>query len=138
MDIIQICKEDMNDNLFKDVLFFMFAEGGAMGEMGAINFVKTDGKLYHSNYLWGDIKFEEVLESFPTLSQCEFGFCGIDSKVPLGWNYVNLGAGNHLIVNDTVYPQFKKLIKNYKHMSKIYRDWAKRADSIINKKGNKL
>lgn len=135
MDIIQVKKEDMNVNLFKDVLFFMVAEGGAMGEMGAINFVKPNGKLYHLNYLWGDIKFEEVMDCFPTLTQCFFGICGIDSEVPAGWNYVNLGAGNHLIVSDTVYPQFKKLIENYKHCGEIYRDWVDHANRIINLRG---
>ena len=31
-----VSKEELNDELFKDVLFFKIAEGGAMGEPGGV------------------------------------------------------------------------------------------------------
>lgn len=133
MKIIEIKKTDLSKELFENIVFFMFAKDGAMGEQGAINFVKKDGKLYHLNYMWGDINLEDVEEKFPTLARCKFSIFGIVSNVPVGWNYVNLGAGNHLIVTDEVYPQFSKLISNYKLPVEIYRDWLEHADYIINK-----
>lgn len=132
MEPIQICKKDLSKDLFENILFFMFAEGGAMGEMGAVNFIKNDGKLYHLNYLWGDVKFEEVLELFPTLAKCDFGNFGLDSKIPDGWTYVNLGAGNHLIIKNEIYPKFYELIKDYKYMGEIYQNWIEHANTILN------
>ena len=114
----------------------MIAEGGAMGEPGAIKFVKTDGNLYHLNYVFGNFKIEEILAVFPTLGECDFGFFGMDSKVPKGWNYVNLGMGNYLIVKTEVYPPFKKLISKCKSAGEIYQSWINHADYIINSKGD--
>ena len=50
MKIIELERENLNKEFFENVLFFMIAEGGAMGEPGAIKFIKTDGNLYHLNY----------------------------------------------------------------------------------------
>ena len=136
MDVIEINKGNINDNSFKNILFCMFAEGGAMGDMGAIYLVQAEGKLYRLNYIWGDVKYEEILDKFPPLAECEFGLFGRDSRVPTGWNYVDLGAGNHLMVHDRVYPEFKELIKDYTVRGKIYRDWISHADWILNNSQN--
>lgn len=37
---ISVSKEELNEDLFEDVLFFKFAEGGAMGEPGGVVWVK--------------------------------------------------------------------------------------------------
>lgn len=136
MKIIGLDRENLNKEFFENILFFMIAEGGAMGEPGAIKFVKTDGNLYHLNYVFGDFKIEEILAVFPTLGECDFCLFGMDSKVPKGWNYVNLGMGNYLIVKSEVYPPFKKLISKCKSAGEIYQSWINHADYIINSKGD--
>lgn len=136
MKIIELDRENLNKEFFENILFFMIAEGGAMGEPGAIKFVKTDGNLYHLNYVFGDFKIEENLAVFPTLGECDFGLFGMDSKVPKGWNYVNLGMGNYLIVKSEVYQPLKKLISKCKSAGEIYQSWINHADYIINFKGD--
>ena len=40
---------------------------------------------------------------FMPLSKCKFKMFGLDRLALKGWNYVNLGMGNHLIVkNDMI------------------------------------
>ena len=136
MKTIELGRENLNKEFFENILFFMIAEGGAMGEPGAVNFVKTDGNLYHLNYVFGDFKYEEILAVFPTLGECEFGMFGMNSKVPKGWNYVDLGMGNSLIVKSEVYPSFKKLIGKCKSAGEIYQSWIDYAENIIKSKGD--
>ena len=131
MEIIQISQKDLNKKLFSNILFFMYAEVGAMGERGAINFVTSAGKLYHSNYVLGDIKLDSVIENFPILAKCKFSVLGCDSGALNGWNYVCLGAGNHLLVADEVYPQFKETIKDYTRRGQLYKNWKSNAFNII-------
>lgn len=57
---------------------------------------------------------------------------GIGSSGPEGWNYVNLGMGNHLIVNDAVYEEFMGYIGENDSPSIVYGKWMKIADNILN------
>ena len=59
---ISVSKEELNENLFEDVLFFKFAEGGAMGEPGCVVWVKSNGERYHCNYCYGDVKYEDLTQ----------------------------------------------------------------------------
>ena len=59
---------DLNNETFiKDILdgttFFQIAEGGVMGGPGGIIFVTEDGKVYHANYCYGDLKWETIQEA---------------------------------------------------------------------------
>lgn len=131
---IEICNNELKRSLFAEVVFFSIAEGGAMGEPGGCLFFNKDGQAYHFNYVYGDVDISKVEKVFPVLPECEFGLFGIDSKVPDGWNYVNLGAGNHLIVNDSVYSQFEELLGGEENPAMIYGKWVDIADSILNAK----
>jgi hypothetical protein len=44
-----VSKEEFNEELFRDVLFFKIAEGGAMGEPGGVVWVKSNGESFHCN-----------------------------------------------------------------------------------------
>ena len=124
-------KNELTSNTLKDTLFFSLAEGGAMGEPGGINVITSDKKMYHFNYVYGDTDITTIQMAFPTLEKCEFGMFGIDSKVPKGWNYVNLGAGNHLIVADSIYPEFQKRIEKYNQPSEVYAHWIPIAADLL-------
>lgn len=139
---IDLCNADLTKATFNDVMFFSLAEGGAMGEPGAILFYVKSGELYHLNYVFGDVDINKVEKLFPTLSECRFGMFGLNSSVPRGWNYVNLGMGNHLIVNDDVFGVFKEQIDfgAFKEQididaepSEIYTKWLRVADNILQK-----
>ena len=122
---------EITSDTFKDTLFFSLAEWGAMGEPGALIAITSDKKMYHFNYVYGDTDITTVQMAFPTLKKCDFGMFGIDSKVPEGWNYVNLGAGNHLIVTDSIYPAFNKKIEKYDQPSEVYAHWIPIAADLL-------
>ena len=128
---IDLCNADLNKATFKNVMFFSFAEGGAMGEPGAVYFLVKSGEMYHFNYAYGDVKLNKVQKLFPVLSECKFGMFGLDSSVPDGWNYVNLGMGNHLIVNDEVYPRFIEELGTDIEPSVAFMNWMIIAEKMV-------
>lgn len=132
-DIIELSNKTLKKSIFSNVIFFSIAEGGAMGEPGGIFFFDKEGQAYHCNYVFGDVNIGKVEKLFPTLCDCEFGMFGLDSKVPEGWTYVNLGMGNHLIVNDSVYPKFVDILGDEEEPSVIYGKWVEIADIILNR-----
>lgn len=128
---IDLCNADLTKATFKDVMFFSLAESGAMGEPGGILFYVKSGELYHLNYVYGDADIKKVEKLFPVLAKCRFGIFGIDSSVPSGWNYVTLGMGNHLIVNDEVYAAFMEKLGRDVEPSVAYMNWLGIADEIL-------
>ena len=123
---------ELNNSTFdKEILdkttFFQIAEGGAMGDSGGIVFLTENGKVYHANYWYGDLKWEIIRRAFPVIDQFRFG---IDSEVPDGWVYVDLGMGNHLLVRQDRYAGFEALISDCKSPGEIYRRWLELAKSI--------
>lgn len=127
----QLTKKDLTKGLFEKVWFFMLAEDGAMGEPGRVSFITDEGKGYVFNYLYSDISITDVKECFPTVEGCKFGMFGEGSVVPKGWNYVNLGCGNHLLVADEVYGEFFKEIEAIKRPSEVYFVWENKAEKVV-------
>ena len=128
---LDLCNADINKAVFKNVMFFSIAEGGAMGEPGGVLFYVESGELYHFNYVYGDVDIKKVEEMFPTLTECKFGLFGIDSQVPKGWKYVSLGMGNHLIMKENVYEQFMDKFSEEMEPSIIYQNWVNVARDIL-------
>ena len=118
-------------DLFSDVLIFSFAEGGAMGIPGEMMFITSSKKAFRLNYVYTDVDIQKVKECFPVLAKCNFGLFGRGSTVPEGWNYVNLGAGNHLVVSDVIYPEFEERIEDCDSPGKIYARWISIACKLI-------
>lgn len=129
----RIKNDGMTKELFEDIMFFSLAEGGAMGNPGSVYFYNKVGTLYYFNYARSCINMNRVKELFPPLALCRFGMLGMGSSVPEGWNYVNLGMGNHLIVNDAVYEEFKGFIGEDYIPSRVYGLWMKLAEKILEK-----
>lgn len=130
--ILELCNADINKATFKNVMFFSIAESGAMGEPGGVLFYVESGELYHFNYVYGDVDIRKVGKLFPVLEECRFGVFGIDSFVPKGWEYVNLGAGNHLIVREEIYEKFMSEFPKDVEPSFIYGRWVKVAQKTLN------
>ncbi len=132
MNVIEIEKATLSTVPFDKLRYFSIAEGGAMGEPGGVLMVTSDKEVYHANHCFGDISFEDLVKVFPPLGKCRFGLFGKGSTVPSGWNYVDLGMGNHLIVHDDVYSEFKKKIEGLRP-PQIYQKWVKIALTQIKK-----
>lgn len=122
--------KSLRKEIFRDILFFSLAEGGACGFPGEMIAVNKEPAAYSMQSVFGDVDVREVKKLFPVLEQCRFGIFGYDSKVPEGWNYVNLGLGNHLIVADEVYDLFKSLTKDCKENYEYYSAWQDAAREI--------
>ena len=130
-EIKEIDKANLTKKLFDDVMFFQIAEGGAMGEAGGVVFINENGESFHLNYCEGDITFSDLLLVFQTLENCYFGFFGMGAVVPEGWNYADLGMGNHLLIASPVYDEFKELTKDVKRSCELYSCWYENAIKII-------
>lgn len=130
-DIIELQNKEIKKKLFCDITYFSIAESGAMGEPGGVIFINNKGQKYHFNYVFGDVDIEKVEKAFPVLAECEFGMFGENGNIPNGWNYVYLGMGNHLIVNDSVYIRFKEMLGDIEDPAEIYAKWQDIADSIL-------
>ena len=48
---IEVHSSDLNDYLDLEIVAFHWAAAGACGEGGAVVFITTDVKVYHSNYV---------------------------------------------------------------------------------------
>ena len=136
MKKIQLGKKDLTKELSEKVLFFKLAEGGAMGEPGGVTFITNDGKAYSFNYIYGDITIDDVKSFFPIIVDCKFGMFGENSVVPDGWNYVDLGCGNHLIVSSVIYDVFYAEIKDIEKPGERYAAWQNKANKVIKEKLN--
>ena len=102
-----------------------------MGVPGEIIVVNKTPAAYNMNFVFGDVKIDDVISLFPALGECHFGLFGLDSTVPEGWSYVNLYMGNHLIVADEVYEEFQRLTKDCKEIGECYNAWQDAAKEIV-------
>lgn len=59
----------------------------------------------------------------------------MNSSVPTGWNYVYIGMGNHLIVNDDVIEAFDEKIGEDADPSEVFMNWRRYAEEILSEEG---
>lgn len=111
MQIHQIDTPDIQTLKYADIYAVMLAEGGAMGEAGALVVIekKKDGvKISHANYVYGSFDMNVFAQVFTPLQTFQCGIFGKASGIAPGWRHIDLGAGNHLLVRDCIYPEFEK------------------------------
>ena len=121
-----------------NIMFCSLAEGGAMGEPGGVIWANESNEWFHANYVFGDISLDDIFEASPLLKSCRFGIFGKDSKTPEGWSYVNLGCGNHLIVNDSIIERFIReiQIREYHSPGEVYANWQECAEKLLTTNSN--
>lgn len=125
MQIYEMNTKDIKKLHYKDIMLFMLAEGGAMGEPGAVNIItkgKNDIQILHANYCYGDFDMDKLAEVFIPLQTFDCGIFGNVSGVAPGWNHVYLGVGNHLLVRDCAFEQFMSLVDG-KSKPEIYQSY---------------
>ena len=98
---IEISKSNYKDYSSLDIVAFSFAVPGAQGEGGGIYLITSDQNIYHMNFVFGDMTIDDAIHICPPLADCRFTLFGAD-KIPSGWNYQYMGAGNHLFVRDSI------------------------------------
>lgn len=96
-----------------DLIAITIAEGGAMGDPGAIELVDSKLKLYHTHF--GEFDGEDLVKIIPFLKTLDIGFGEVDG-LPEDWDWLYTGYGNYLFIR----PKFKEGVLG--HIRKNYRD----------------
>lgn len=127
-ELLHINKENYEDYLNLDIIAFSFAFGGAQGSPGEIIVVTKDAQLYNMNYCYDNMTVEMCYEVCPPLKGCSFGMFEVE-KTPIGWEGISLGAGNFLVLAETLYNQL------IQEMSEIppYTLYGRWINMVINK-----
>lgn len=136
MEVIKLTKAELTKELSDKILFFQFAETGAMGKNGTVEFITDAGKIYEFSYIQGEITLRDVIGFFPPLGGCRFGWYGQGNIIPDKWKHIYLGMGNHLIVAERVYEQYQKAINKYPRTSTKYQLWKYEAMQLIEKQNH--
>ncbi len=111
IDPIEVYSSDLDDYLGLEIVAFHWAAAGACGEGGAVVFITTDGKVYHSNYVYpGFITIDDLLRIFPALTEFSPGIFGGGIYPPM-WKDQYLGLGNYLVIHESIWANFQETAK---------------------------
>lgn len=110
-EIKKISHENYKDYTNLSAIAFSFAHAGAMGNGGEIIVITEEAKIYSMNFAYGNIQIEMCFEVCPPLKDCIFGIFDVE-RTPNGWEGVNLGYGNYLVLSQPIYIQLKHEIDN--------------------------
>ena len=111
IDPIEVYSSDLDDYLGLEIVAFHWAAAGACGEGGAVVFITTDGKVYHSNYVYpGFITIDDLLRIFPALTEFSPGIFGGGIYPPM-WKDQYLGLGNYLVIHESICANFQETAK---------------------------
>ena len=70
--------------------------------------VYTVMAVFYANYVYGSFDMNVFAQVFTPLQTFQCGIFGKASGIASGWHHIDLGAGNHLLVRDCIYPEFEK------------------------------
>ena len=118
-------KSDLTKELRDKVCFLYFVADYAQGDSGSVTLITNDGQEYWFDYLYGDIKIDDVAEFFPALAQ----------NNPVGWKCERLDLlGHFLLIADEVYDAFFEEIKDKaprSMFSRVPANWPDAAWKIV-------
>ena len=104
-----------------DIVAFSFAVPGAQGEGGGIYLITSDQNIYHMNFVFGDMTKDDAIHICPPLVDCRFALFGAD-KIPEGWQYRYMGAGNHLFIRDSIFNDVYEMTVGLEEVE-LYQQW---------------
>ena len=120
--MINLIKSNYKNHIPLDIVALSYAEGGAMGCPGNVEIVTFDQNLYYFNYCYGDLDENDIYSICPELRVCSFGPFG-HNRIPTGWKYYYLGAGNHLIISGRVCREFDRAKGEKIEDVELYQTW---------------
>lgn len=124
---IYLSKKNYQDHLFLDVVAFSCAQGGAQGVGGEIIVIARDASIYRMNYVYGNMSWEMCEMVCPPLRECIFGFFDVE-EAPFDWKGLSLGAGNFLVLEDSLYDRLREQIAEMSPYE-LYWEWM---DLVLN------
>ena len=126
MNVIEITESNYQDYPSLDIVVFLHAAPGAMGEMGAIFIIDRDGQIYHANYCYGvdRINKDHIKDFIPVFADLEHGLLSSNSKNP-DWVSEYLGYGNTLVILKEISDGFQKKVQaaNFQHSGELFQQW---------------
>lgn len=112
INVIEVTQMNLEECINLDIIAFHWAAGGACGEGGGVVFITTDGRVYHTNYVYpGFILLEDLFRIFPPLNDFCPGIMGGGWYPPM-WKDKYLGLGNYLVVHESIWDAFQNTAKN--------------------------
>lgn len=128
-EIISLTKENYKQYLPITPIAFSVAEGGAMGCPGRIIIIDEKNNVY--DFYMHELEKEDVMKILPALYESKREVLGIDPSTS-GWKRVYLGMGNHLMVADSIYDEFSKIVKDRRtYAGDLYNQWISIIQEII-------
>lgn len=131
----EITQQDFDKINPDTIVFFAYAEGGAMGWPDTIQIMTKSGKdvgLFFIDYATiSDMKVVE--EKFPKLANAIVSIFE-KTSLDLGWTHYYLGFGNHLFVRKDVNGRFIQqagIGTILLDPPKLYKNWANIALSLL-------
>ena len=124
---IELSKSNYKNYLPLNIIAFSYATGGAQGEPGGVTILDKEGKFFHFNYAYGDLKKDEIFEICPFLKEIE------SHKIEENFERMNMGMGNTLFVSKSILPEVKEKTKDIKRPDELFLQWRKIIYDIIKK-----
>lgn len=122
-----LSKKNYRDYLRLDTVAFSFAHGGAQGVGGEIIVITRNASIYRMNYVYGNMSMEMCEMVCPQLRECKFGFFDVE-EAPFDWKGLSLGAGNFLVLEDSLYDRLREQIAEMSPYE-LYGEWM---DLVLN------
>lgn len=129
--MIELDKNSIKSTKLGVIMFCFFAESGAMGRPGTVVFVNKDNEWFEAPYFLNELTLDDICDVFPPLKEFKLSIFGFEDSFPVGWKYLNLGFGNHLIINYRVYRAFVEKLGPEKTPGEIYATWAECAATVL-------
>lgn len=111
---IEVTRQNLSAIDFDSIVAFEYAEPGAMGTPGELNFSTADGTAFHLNYLHGEVSLREYCLTYRQGTVDPFPI------PPNIWNEHYLGMGNHFILHTVV-------------MEKLLQDGENEPEQLLNR-----
>ena len=130
--VITITEENYTEYIPLDPIAFSMAEGGAMGSPGEVIIVDKNSDIY--NFWLQGVEHETAKKIIPVLFKCHSAGWGMFrlNRPAEGWHYFNLGAGNHLLIRDSLYNDFYPEVQGYMNRpALLYQRWLKLVLAIM-------
>ncbi|MEE0991179.1 MAG: hypothetical protein UIC45_07660 [Paludibacteraceae bacterium] len=108
-DFIEINLENYNEySTLNDIVAFYFSEIGAMGSPGRFIVITKDKSVYTFSIF--ELPDEIIRRLIPVFFECNLVYSKF-KNLPMGWNGVFEGAGNYVLINDSIFQEYKLMTK---------------------------
>ena len=107
LDRIRLMQNNFMQYLPMDIVAFTFAEGGAMGCPGRMEFITSDGADYYAD-AYEDLTDEEMRIICPVFYDCIIIPRELRNIPAPGWQGLYLSPGNHMFVKDNIWDEFSR------------------------------